>query len=138
LFEAVFHDSVVAADRWELGLMKISGVERSRFARSLLFGLPTMWNLDRAELKRVGPWLKAAQDDFKVAHGWGTPMALTGFAWLSDDHLVQQTRFADGRTLIANFGITAWHGLEPDCVRLAPPHHATIDLCPPADPPAFQ
>ena len=138
LFEAVFHDSVVAADRWEVGLMKVAGMERSRFARSLLYGTPTMWNLDRAELKRIGPWLKAAQDDFKTAHGWGMPVALTGFKWLSDDHLVQQATYADGRMLIANFGETAWQGLGSNCVRLIRSGHADIDMCPPADPAPFK
>ena len=137
LFEAVFHDSVVAADRWEVGLMKVAGMERSRFARSLLYGTPTMWNLDRTELARVGPWLKAAQDDFRTAHGWGTPVALTGFRWLSDDHLVQQATYADGRVLIANFGAVPWQGLAPDCVRLARGKQ-TADMCPPADPAPFK
>ena len=137
LFEAVFHDSVVASERWELGMMKITGVEHSRFARSLLYGTPTMWNLDRKELARVGPWLKAAQDDFKTAHGWGTPVALTGFRWLSEDRLVQQATYAGGRTLIANFGETPWQGLKPDCVRLIRGGHADTDMCPPADPAPF-
>ncbi len=138
LFEAVFHDSVVAADRWEVGLMKVAGMERGRFARSLLYGTPTMWNLDRAELARVGPWLKAAQDDFKTAHGWGMPVALTGFKWLSDDHLVQQATYADGRVLVANFGEGAWQGLGSNCVRLIRSGHADTDMCPPADPAAFK
>ncbi len=137
LFEAVFHDSVIAADRWEFGLMKVVGLERERFAHALLYGNPTMWNLDRQELKRVGPWLKAAQDDFRVAHGWGRPVPLTGFEWLSDDHLVQQTRFAGGRTITANFGAAAWQRLGPDCVRVKWPGRKAVDLCPPADlPPA--
>ncbi len=138
LFEAVFHDSVVAADRWEFGLMKVAGMERSRFARSLLYGTPTMWNLDRKELARVGPWLKAAHDDFRTAHGWGPPVALTGFKWLSDDRTVQQTTFADGRVLVANFGTTAWRGLGPDCVRLSRVGQPDIDMCPPADPAPFK
>jgi len=138
LFEAVFHDSVVAADRWEVGLMKVAGLERSRFARSLLYGTPTMWNLDRKELARIGPWLKAAQDDFKTVHGWGTPTALTGFRWLNNDRTVQQTTFADGRVLVANFSTTAWRGLTPDCVRLSRGGQADIDLCPPADPAPFK
>jgi len=138
LFEAVFHDSVVAADRWEFGLMKVAGAERSRFARSLLYGTPTMWNLDRKELARTGTWLKAAQDDFRTAHGWGTPVALTDFKWLSDDHLVQQVRYADGRVLIANLGDSIWQGLKPDCVRLARSGHADTDMCPPVDPAPFK
>jgi len=138
LFEVVFHDSVVAADRWEFGLMKVAGVERSRFARSLLYGTPTMWALDRQELARVGPWLKAAQDDFRTAHGIEAPVAMTGFAWLTPDRLVQQVTYVDGRVLTANFGAEAWQGLGADCVRVARPGQAAADLCPPADPAPFK
>lgn len=138
LFEAVFHDSVVAADRWEFGLMKVAGETRRRFARSLLYGAPTMWNLDRRELARVGPWLKAAQDDFRQAHGVGAPVALTGFRWLTPDRLVQQATYADGRVLAANFSGAAWRDLGPDCVRVTWPGRSPADLCPPADPPAFR
>ncbi len=138
LFEAVFHDSVVAVDRWEFGLMKITGEERTRFARSLLYGTPTMWNLDRRELARVGPWLKAAEDDFSQAHGVETPVPLTGFQWLTPDRLVQQATYADGRVLIANFSSEAWQGLGADCVRLNRPGVPAMDMCPPADPPPYK
>jgi len=130
LFEAVFHDSIVAADRWEFGLMKVAGQERSRFARALLYGTPTMWNLDRRELARSGKWLKAAQDDFILAHGTGQPVALTDLQWLTPDRLVQQVTYGDGRVLIANFRDTAWDGLGPDCVRLSR-HQKRTDLCSP-------
>ena len=137
LFEAAFHDSVVAADRWEFPMMKVAGEERRRFARSLLYGTPTMWALDRRELVRVGAWLKAAQDDFRLAHGIDTPVAMTGFTWLTPDHLVQQATYADGRVLVANFDATTWQGLGADCVRVTWPGHPPADLCPPPDPVAY-
>ena len=136
LFEAVFHDSIASTDRWEFGLMKIAGQEAPRFARSLLYGTPTIWNFDRAELKRVAPWLKAAHDDFKAAHGWGAPVALTGFAWLTPDRTVQQTTYADGRVLIANFSLAPWQGLNSNCVRLTRPQQAPEIFCPPPLPEA--
>lgn len=133
LFEAVFHDGVVAMDRWEFGMMKVAGEERSRFARSLLYGTPTMWNLDRRELMRVATWLKAAHDDFQEVHGVETPVALTGFEWLTADRTVQQVSYADGRVVTANFGQSAWQGLPPDCVRFHASNRPPIDLCPPPD-----
>jgi hypothetical protein len=138
LFEAAFHDSVVALDRWEFGLMKMRGLERQRFARALLYGTPTIWNLDRRELARVGTWLKAAQDDFRSIHGTDAPVALAGFAWLTSDRLVQQTTNADGRSITANFGSESWNGLGPDCVRVAWPNKQPSDVCPPADPAPFK
>jgi hypothetical protein len=137
LFEAVFHDSVVATDRWEFGLMKVAGEERQRFAHSLLYGTPTMWHLDQRELARVGKWLKAAQDDFNIAHGSGTPVALTAFSWLTADHLVQQATYADGRVLTANFSRIAWRGLGSGCVRVTWGAQPIIDICPPVDPPPY-
>ncbi len=134
LFEAVFHDSVVAVDRWEFGLMKLTGQERIRFAHSLLYGTPTMWNLDRQELARVGIWLKAAEDDFRSAHGINTPVALNGFRWLTPDRLVQQVTYADGRDIIANFGQDPWQGLQSDCVRVSWRYRPPFDLCPPPEP----
>lgn len=133
LFEAAFHDSVVALDRWEFGLMKVPTEARGRFARSLLYGTPTMWSLDRRELARVGPWLKAAQDDFRRIHGGGAPVALTGFRWLTPDRLVQQATYADGRAVTANFGKVAWKGLGADCVRMTRPKKPSAVFCPPVD-----
>ena len=138
LFEAVFHDGVVAMDRWEFGMMKVAGQERHRFARSLLYGTPTMWNLDRRELARVGIWLKAAHDDFQDVHGVATPVALTGFAWLTPDRMVQRATYGDGRVIIANLGQSPWQGLAPDCVRVSGPNRPSSDLCPPPDPAPFK
>jgi hypothetical protein len=132
LFEAVFHDSVVSSDRWEFGLMKVSGVEGARFAMSLLYGTPTMWALDQQELARVGPWLKAAQDDFRSAHGWEAPVALTGFRWETPDRLVQTATYADGRRITANFGAAPYDGLATNCVRVTTPGQTGAkDVCPP-------
>jgi hypothetical protein len=136
LFEAAFHDSVVSTDRWEFSMTKLVGLERQRFARALLYGAPTMWSLDDRELTRVGPWLEAAHDAFRRAHGWETPVALTGFDWLTPDRLVQSAVYADGREIIANFSATPWRGLGGDCVRVTWPGQAPFDLCPPADIPA--
>jgi hypothetical protein len=134
LFEAAFHDSVVSTDRWGSPLPKFIGLERARFARALLYGTPTMWSLDAAELERVGPWLKAAHDAFRRAHGWDEPVALTGFSWLTPDRLVQQTRFADGREIIANFSAAAWRGIGPDCVQVTRRGQDPFVLCPPDAP----
>jgi hypothetical protein len=133
LFEAAFHDSVVSTDRWGFSLMRFEGLERQRFARALLYGTPTMWDLDKRELVRAGAWLKASHDAFRRAHGWNAPVALTGFAWLTTDRLVQQTTYADGRTIVANFTEAPWRGLGASCVRVTWPRERSVDLCPPED-----
>ncbi|ESQ86735.1 glycoside hydrolase [Asticcacaulis benevestitus] len=131
LFEAVYHDDVVAVDRWEFGLTRVMGAEKSRYARALLYGIPTMWNLDRRELKTYGAWLKAAHDDFQAVHGVSAPVALTQFEWLSDNRLVQRVQFADGRTVTANFGDSVWKDLQPNCVRVSGSDNRDTIFCPP-------
>jgi hypothetical protein len=82
---------------------------------------------------RAGAWLKAAHDAFRRAHGWNVPVALTDFAWLTTDRLVQQTTYADGRTIVANFTVTPWRGLGSSCVRVTWPREQSVDLCPPPE-----
>ncbi len=138
LFEAAFHDSIISTDRWNYPLMKLTGLERQRFAQSLLYGTPTMWSFDQRELARAAPWLRAAHDGFRRAHGWEAPVALTAFAWLTEDHLVQQTTFVDDRVIVANFTDAPWHGLGAQCVRVTWSGDAPFDVCPPEHlPPAW-
>ncbi|KQV92100.1 glycoside hydrolase [Pelomonas sp. Root1237] len=132
LFDAVYHDALVTVDRWELSLTKVVGQEARRYARSLLYGVPTLWNLDRRDLASAAAWLKAAHDDFQAVHGVSAPVALTAFAWLTDDHSVQQVSYADGRAVTANFGSRAWQGLQPNCVRLSGRSVLPRTFCPPA------
>jgi hypothetical protein len=132
LFEAVYHDAVVAVDRWNLSLTKVVGQEARRYAGSLLYGIPTIWNPDRRDLASTGVWLKAAHDDFQAVHGVSAPVALTDFAWLTDDRDVQQVGYADGRIVTANFGRKAWQGLPPNCIRVTGRAAPARTFCPPA------
>lgn len=130
LFEAAFHDAMISTDRWEFGQAKFPALAPRRFALALLYGTPTLWHLDRRELARIAPQLRAAETAFREVHGTDAPAAMTGFEWVSNDRLVQRTSFADGLTVIANFSDAFRDGLEPDCVRAERDGESQI-VCPP-------
>lgn len=134
LFEAVYHDDLVSIDRWEFSLTKVAGLERLRYARALLYGNPTIWNLDRKDLGIYGQLLKRAYADFQALHGVNSPVALTRFEWLSSDRLVQRVYYADGRVLTANFGSTSWQGIGPQCVKAVGLRDGDRLICPPSLP----
>lgn len=131
LFEAVFHDSVVAADFWGLPLPKFRNVERTRTLLLLLYGVPSLWHLDRRAIREEGERIAALDRFFSPLHRRLAREPLTGFEWLSSDRLVQRTRFGDAFTLTANFGDAPYGDLPPGCVVAASLEEGTSErFCP--------
>jgi hypothetical protein len=51
LYETVFHDSVIALDRWEFSPVKLRNVAQDRDLLRLLYGVPPLWNFDTKEIR---------------------------------------------------------------------------------------
>lgn len=117
LYEAVFHDAVVATDRWDSPMNKFPTLAVRRQLLDLLYGIPSIWAADR---KTVVEWKKPLAElgkFFDALHRRIALMPLTSFEWLTPDRLVQRTRFGDAVTLTANFGTSPVEGLPPGCLR---------------------
>ncbi|NQT88114.1 hypothetical protein HQ560_15210, partial [bacterium] len=121
LWELVYHDCVVAQWYWGDYNNKLPSLWRRRDLWNALYGTPPMFMFDRARWKRD-------RARFVESYRVAAPVArATGYAemlshqWLTKDHAVQQTRFADGTTVTVNFGDTS-HAL-PDGSTLAPLTH---------------
>ncbi len=118
LWELVYHDCVVAQWYWGDYNNKLPALWDRRDLFNALYGSApmfmfnrTMWNADRAR--------------FVQSYRTATPVArATGYVemlsheWLTPDHTVQQTRFANGVVVTVNFGSTAY--AMPDHFMLAP------------------
>ena len=118
LWELVYHDCVVAQWYWGDYNNKLPAVWDRRDLWNALYGTPPMFMFD-AELWR------ANRDRFVASYRTATPVArATGYAemlshrWLTDDHAVQQTRFANGVTVTVNFGDKSY--APPDGRPIAP------------------
>lgn len=108
LFETVFHDSVVATHHWGSGSLKFRDEIASNELLELLYGVPPLWHLNRAELAERKKQLLRHYAVFSPLHREIMTSSMTDFQWLTPDRLVQKTTFGDKATVTVNFGDTAF------------------------------
>jgi len=118
LWELVYHDCVVAHWYWGDYNNKLPALWDRRDLWNALYGTPPMFMFDRKG------W-EANKHRFVQSYAATAPIARgTGYAemlsheWLTPDHAVQQTRFANGVSMTVNFGDTPFQ--LPDGTRLPP------------------
>jgi hypothetical protein len=104
LWELVYHDCVVAQWYWGDYNNKLPSLWDRRDLWNALYGTPPMFMFNRQQ------W-KENRDRFVKSYQTATPVArATGYSemlshrWLTEDHAVQETRFANGVTVTVNFG----------------------------------
>ncbi|MFP4058569.1 MAG: glycoside hydrolase [Candidatus Brocadiia bacterium] len=103
LWELVYHDCVVAQWYWGDYNNKLPALWDRRDLWNALYGTPPMFMFDRKLWRQE-------RDRFVRSYRTATPVArATAYAemlsheWLSDDHAVQRTRFANGVEVVVNF-----------------------------------
>jgi hypothetical protein len=112
LWELVYHDCVVAQWYWGDYNNKMPGIWDKRDLFNVLYGTPPMFMFDAAR------WEKD-KDRFVQSYRATCPVArATGYSemidhrFLTPDRAVQQTRFANGVTVIVNFSETKLFKLD--------------------------
>jgi len=126
LWELVYHDCVVSHWYWGDYNNKIPAVWKHRDLWNVLYGTPPMfmfnesiWRENRERFRRsyqtVSPVARRVGYQEMVSH-----------EFLTADHAVQRSRFADGTTVTVNFGDQAYRGpggegLDPECCRVETP-----------------
>ncbi|GAA1969334.1 glycoside hydrolase [Kitasatospora viridis] len=109
LLETALHDSQVNLDRWELSYTKFPALEGTRALQAVLQDTPLNLVLDGPTLTADGTQLAALQQYFAPLHEAAGTRPMTGFGYLSADHLVQRSTFGDGDLQVtANFGTTSY------------------------------
>lgn len=117
LYEAAFHSSIVATDRWDVPLAKFPSLIKTRQLLELLYGVPSIWAMNRRQLRESRPVLVKLMTFFDPLHRRIGTLPLSEFEFLTADRLVQRTRFGSEATLTANFGSVAFAGIQPGCVK---------------------
>ncbi len=119
-WELVYHDCVVAQWYWGDYNNKLPAVWQRRDLWNALYGTPPMFMFNR-EI-----WRKN-RDRFVESYHTATPVArATGYSemvshrWLTDDHAVQETKFANGVEVTVNFGDTPFTMPDGTVLRLCP------------------
>lgn len=103
LYQAVFHDSIITTHHWSFDNLKLSNVHVDNELAQLLYNVPPLYHLSAASLKNRLPSMQRQDAFFRPLHQALATEALTGWRALSPDKRLQQTTFADGTRLIANF-----------------------------------
>lgn len=103
LYQAVFHGSVITTHHWLFDSLKLSNVRAESELAQLLYNVPPLYHLSAATLKQRIPLIQRQDRFFRPLHERLATQAMTDFRWLTADRQVQQTTFADGTRLVANF-----------------------------------
>ncbi|MFH0794348.1 MAG: glycoside hydrolase [bacterium] len=106
LYEIVFHDSVVATHQWGCGSLKFEDQTATVELLELLYGVPPLYHLNLAELKKHEKAIKKHYAFFSPLHKEIGLLPMTAFDWLTPDRLVQRTVFGGRVEIVANFGST--------------------------------
>lgn len=103
LYQAVFHGSVITTHHWLFDSLKLSNVQIENELTQLLYNVPPLYHLSASTVKQRLPVIERQDRFFRPLHQRLATQAMVGFGWLTADRLVQETTFADGTRLVANF-----------------------------------
>ena len=106
LYQVVFHDSVIATHHWGNASLKFKDQVQTVALLEQLYNVPPLYHLNLAELAKHKEHIKSHHAFFSPLHRELALQPLTGFDWLTEGRLVQQTTFGDGTRIVANFGET--------------------------------
>ncbi|MFL1388439.1 glycoside hydrolase [Pseudomonas tritici] len=103
LYQAVFHGSVITTHHWLFDSLKLSNVRAKNELTQLLYNVPPLYHLSASTVRQRLPLIQHQDRFFRPLHQRLATQAMTGFRWLTVDRQVQETTFADGTRLVANF-----------------------------------
>lgn len=118
LWELVYHDCTVSYWYWGDYNNKLPSLWDRRDLLNALYGTPPMFMFNREFWqKNRDRFVRSYRDASTVAHDTGYAEMLS-HRWLTEDHSVQQTEFANGVTVTVNFGDQPYKSPSGD--QLAP------------------
>lgn len=93
LYKQVYNNSVISAYHWDWSTFKIAGETEKRMLREILYNVPPMYHLNRKERDTYRDRVIAHHAVRSVFSKQAIMREMTGFAFLTDDRLVQSSQF---------------------------------------------
>ncbi len=132
LFQLVYHDSVYCTRRWNQDPGRDARLWTRHDLMNVLYGTPPLWFMHPKAGNVIGtPQWEEVKDRYLQTYrnvcGWHEKIGfdeMTDHHFLSDDRLVQETRFASGWIVVVNFRDEPWD--DPRGFRV--PAHANQQL----------
>lgn len=103
LYKMVYNNSMISAYHWDWSTFKIVDEAESRMLREILYNVPPMYHLDRAEWEKYRDRIIDHHAMWSAFSKKAITREITGFAFLSDDRLVQSTQYGSDLQVVANF-----------------------------------
>lgn len=103
LFKLVYNDSVITTYHWDWSTFKIMGESENRMLREILYNVPPMYHLDRTEWDSYKDRIVTHNAAWSAFSKKAISQKMTAFGQLTDDRLVQMTRYGSDLQAIANF-----------------------------------
>lgn len=103
LYKLVYNDSVITSHWWGWGTLKIQDEVQNRMLYEILYNVPPLYHIDKNE------WQKNKELIVKHTKVWSDfsqkaiNKEMTDFKILSDDRLVQMSKYGENLKVIANF-----------------------------------
>ena len=103
LYKLVYNDSVITAYHWLWGTFKVEDEVKNRMMYEVLYNVPPLYHVDKNE------WEKHKEEMISHTKVWSDfskkaiTKEMTDFEILSEDRLVQMTKYGDDLKVIANF-----------------------------------
>lgn len=112
LFQLVYNNSVITSHHWEWNSLKVPAERINNSLKEILYNVPPLYHLDGEEWKKLKDIIAKHVRVFSKTHAKAITLEMTDFEWLTNDHLVQLTRFGNALEIIANFGTQpfSWKG----------------------------
>jgi hypothetical protein len=122
LYQAALHDAIITTHHWSVPSLKFKNVLAVNEVLELLYGVPPLYHLNIGELAKRKQEIQRHYAFFSPNYRKLATVPLSGFSWLTPDHLVQQTEFGDETSVVANFGTSPYtyqgHAVPPSGVLL--------------------
>jgi hypothetical protein len=117
LYQLVYNNSVITTHHWAWGDFKIPSQRKQTELKEILYNVPPLYHLNDQYWRKNRKEIVRQVQFFSGIHSRAVLLEMTGFDWLTADHLVQRTRFGDALEVLANFGrqkfIYRGHALLP-------------------------
>lgn len=103
LYKLVYNNSLISAYHWDWSTFKIEDEAENRMLREILYNAPPMYHLDRTEWEKYRDRIIDHHAVWSAFSKKAITREMTGFAFLSDDRMVQSTQYGSDLQVVANF-----------------------------------
>ncbi|QFF99969.1 hypothetical protein PB01_14690 [Psychrobacillus glaciei] len=103
LYKLVYNDSVITTHWWGWGTLKFEDEMANRMLYEILYNVPPLYHLDKNEWKKHKEAIVSHSKVWSTFSKKAIMEEMTDFQVLTDDRLVQMTKYGESLTVVANF-----------------------------------